>query len=181
MLQMSSLMQEAGAGPGAGGFPGMGGGLGALGGLGGAANPTPASDRTTGTNATGQTPGTTDAANPTGTPLGPASQNPLLDPAMMQQFLGAFGAPGGGGLGGGLFNPPATPADTRPPEERYQTQLEVSLSQGLNRCVLIDFLNLLQQLNSMGFFNASQNIRALQATGGNVHAAVEYILNGGGL
>ena len=39
----------------------------------------------------------------------------------------------------------------------------------------------LQQLNEMGFFNASQNIRALQATGGNVHAAIEYILNGGGL
>jgi len=33
----------------------------------------------------------------------------------------------------------------------------------------------------MGFFNAAQNIRALQATGGNVHAAIEYILNGGGL
>lgn len=33
----------------------------------------------------------------------------------------------------------------------------------------------------MGFVNASQNIRALQATSGNVHAAVEYILGGGGL
>jgi len=40
---------------------------------------------------------------------------------------------------------------------------------------------LLQQLNDMGFFNAAQNIRALQATGGNVHAAIEYILGGGGL
>jgi len=156
-------MQEMGAGPGTSGFPGLAGGLGGLGGLGATANPTPGSDRTTGTNTTGQTPGTTDAANPTGTPSGPPSQNPLLDPAMMQQFLGAFGAPGGGGPGGlgGLFQPPATPADTRPPEERYQAQLE--------------------QLNSMGFVNASQNIRALQATSGNVHAAVEYILNGGGL
>ena len=33
----------------------------------------------------------------------------------------------------------------------------------------------------MGFTNATQNIRALLATGGNVHSAIEYILNGGGL
>ena len=33
----------------------------------------------------------------------------------------------------------------------------------------------------MGFTNAQQNIRALLATGGNVHAAIEYILSGGGL
>jgi ubiquilin len=39
----------------------------------------------------------------------------------------------------------------------------------------------LQQLNEMGFYNASQNIRALMATGGNVHGAIEYILGGGGL
>ena len=44
--------------------------------------------------------------------------------------------------------------------------------------VLIDPL---QQLQDMGFTNASQNIRALLATGGNVHSAIEYILGGGGL
>lgn len=33
----------------------------------------------------------------------------------------------------------------------------------------------------MGFTNASQNVRALLATAGNVHAAIEYILGGGGL
>jgi len=38
-----------------------------------------------------------------------------------------------------------------------------------------------QQLQSMGFINASQNVRALLATGGNVNSAVEYILSGGGL
>jgi hypothetical protein len=38
-----------------------------------------------------------------------------------------------------------------------------------------------QQLQDMGFSNASQNVRALLATGGNVHAAIEYILGGGGL
>ncbi len=33
----------------------------------------------------------------------------------------------------------------------------------------------------MGFVNAQQNVRALLATGGNVHSAIEYILGGGGL
>jgi ubiquilin len=87
----------------------------------------------------------------------------------MQQFL----AGGGGGFGAPAANPwaspfgagagatPATPADTRPPEERFQVQL--------------------QQLQDMGFTNAAQNVRALLATGGNVHAAIEYILSGGGL
>ncbi|EIW87458.1 hypothetical protein CONPUDRAFT_116729 [Coniophora puteana RWD-64-598 SS2] len=92
--------------------------------------------------------------------------------AQMQQILGGLGggagasAGGAGGLGGlgglgGFGSPPAAPADSRPPEERFQTQL--------------------QQLQDMGFTNASQNVRALLATGGNVHAAIEYILGGGGL
>jgi len=33
----------------------------------------------------------------------------------------------------------------------------------------------------MGFTNASQNVRALLATAGNVQAAIEYIFSGGGL
>ncbi|KAF9646663.1 hypothetical protein BDM02DRAFT_2982101 [Thelephora ganbajun] len=157
MLQMSNLMHEMGAGSTAGGFPGMGGGLGNFGGV---ANPTAAPNPTTNTNTTRQTQSTTSATNTTGTTTSLPPPNPFFDPAMMQQLMGAFGGPGGG-LGGGLFGAPATPADTRPPEERFQTQL--------------------QQLNDMGFFNASQNIRALQATGGNLNAAIEYILNGGGL
>jgi len=63
-----------------------------------------------------------------------------------------------GGRGYGT-EPPV--ADTRSPEERFQTQL--------------------QQLQEMGFINASQNVRALLATGGNVQSAIEYILGGGGL
>ncbi|KAI0328438.1 hypothetical protein GY45DRAFT_1326297 [Cubamyces sp. BRFM 1775] len=101
----------------------------------------------------------------------------MFDPAVMQQMLAALGGGGAGvgagagaanpfgglgGLGGlGAFGAPPQPADTRPPEERFQVQL--------------------QQLQDMGFTNASQNIRALLATGGNVHSAIEYILNGGGL
>lgn len=43
-----------------------------------------------------------------------------------------------------------------PPEQRYATQLS--------------------QLQEMGFFDTQENIRALSATSGNVHAAVERLL-----
>lgn len=36
----------------------------------------------------------------------------------------------------------------------------------------------LTQLTDMGFSNREQNLRALQATQGNVHAAVERLLSG---
>ena len=75
--------------------------------------------------------------------------------AQMQQLFGDA-MPGGGlggGLGGSMFAPPVAPAG--PPEEVYASQLS--------------------QLNDMGFFSQEENIRALQATGGNVHAAVERV------
>ncbi|KAJ3256700.1 hypothetical protein HK103_005195 [Boothiomyces macroporosus] len=50
---------------------------------------------------------------------------------------------------------PTQPA--QPPEVLYQTQLA--------------------QLQDMGFFNAAENIRALQMTGGNVEAAVEWLFS----
>ncbi|KAJ2071604.1 hypothetical protein GGI09_009259 [Coemansia sp. S100] len=53
--------------------------------------------------------------------------------------------------------PAAASANQAPPEERFQQQL--------------------QQLNDMGFWNAAQNIRALSITGGNVEAAIEYLLS----
>ncbi|KAJ2757270.1 hypothetical protein GGI19_000204 [Coemansia pectinata] len=99
-----------------------------------------------------------------------------------------FGAGAGAGAAGGLYNPwaqgaganaasspPSMPAfnpfagmmgqppaaaaaaNQAPPEERFQQQL--------------------QQLNDMGFWNAAQNIRALSITGGNVEAAIEYLLS----
>lgn len=51
-----------------------------------------------------------------------------------------------------------TQASSEPPEVRFQAQLA--------------------QLNEMGFFDPEENIRALLATGGNVNAAVEKLLNG---
>ncbi|XP_042062006.1 ubiquitin domain-containing protein DSK2b-like isoform X2 [Salvia splendens] len=59
-----------------------------------------------------------------------------------------------GGLGAGGFAVPNSPDG--PPEEVYATQLS--------------------QLQEMGFFNTEENIRALRATSGNVHAAVERLL-----
>ncbi|KAF8955842.1 hypothetical protein BDZ97DRAFT_1855158 [Flammula alnicola] len=111
----------------------------------------------------GVTPGSPGANAGTGA----AAPNPFgFNPALMQQMLGMGSpyGPGAGGLGGygggfGAASPP--PADTRPPEERFQVQL--------------------QQLQDMGFTNAAQNIRALLATGGNVQSAIDYIFSGGGL
>ncbi|XP_076912886.1 ubiquitin domain-containing protein DSK2b-like [Bidens hawaiensis] len=59
-----------------------------------------------------------------------------------------------GGLGAGGLNVPNVP--DVPPDQRYATQLS--------------------QLQEMGFFDTQENIRALQATSGNVHAAVERLL-----
>ncbi|KAI5998291.1 hypothetical protein EDD15DRAFT_314999 [Pisolithus albus] len=160
MLQMSAALRGAGGG----GVP-----FGAFGGSGsGAQTSFPAP----GTPSTETTPSSTTSTGQQqqrqqqppfnmfgGTPQSPSASigsNPFFNPALMQQILA--GGMGGGSLGAGI---PSTPMDTRPPEERFQTQL--------------------QQLQEMGFTNASQNVRALLATGGNVQAAIEYIFSGGGL
>ncbi|KAJ2470238.1 hypothetical protein GGI02_003065 [Coemansia sp. RSA 2322] len=88
--------------------------------------------------------------------------------AAMQRMQGGTGgtgpvAPGFGPFGGmGLPGsppavPPAAAAGQIPAEERFQQQL--------------------QQLNDMGFWDAAQNIRALTMTGGNVEAAIEFLLS----
>ncbi|KAK9052087.1 hypothetical protein SSX86_028715 [Deinandra increscens subsp. villosa] len=59
-----------------------------------------------------------------------------------------------GGLGAGGLAVPNMP--DVPPEQLYATQLS--------------------QLQEMGFFDTQENIRALRATAGNVHAAVERLL-----
>ncbi|EJD05650.1 ubiquitin-domain-containing protein [Fomitiporia mediterranea MF3/22] len=120
-------------------------------GTGAATGTTPGSPPAAGTGATGAVPGT--GAAPGSNPFG------AIDPSLVQNLLGGMG--GFGGFGGGIGAGTPQPADTRSPEERFQVQL--------------------QQLQDMGFSNAQQNVRALLATGGNVHAAIEYILGGGGL
>lgn len=74
---------------------------------------------------------------------------PAPNNAGLEMLLNMFG-----GLGAGSLAVPQRP--NVPPEELYSTQLS--------------------QLQEMGFFDTQENIRALIATAGNVHAAVERLL-----
>ncbi|KAI9510802.1 hypothetical protein F5148DRAFT_1176631 [Russula earlei] len=151
MLQMASMLRGAGLDPLAGPFGGQT-----------FVSPgNPNASLAPNTSTTPATPG--GAPSPGGTAQTPNlfGSNPFsADPsAMLQQILGAGGP--AFGIGASPLGSALPPADARPPEERFQVQL--------------------QQLQDMGFTNASQNVRALLATGGNVHSAIEYILGGGGL
>ncbi|KAJ1987653.1 hypothetical protein H4R33_002781 [Dimargaris cristalligena] len=83
-------------------------------------------------------------------PSAALANNPFL--ALLNPALAAGFNPGSGAAMGTSPNPAAT---QEPPEVRFQVQL--------------------QQLNEMGFYDASQNIRALLASGGDVNAALEYL------
>ncbi|KAG4153200.1 hypothetical protein ERO13_D04G170400v2 [Gossypium hirsutum] len=73
--------------------------------------------------------------------------------ANLDLLMNMFGGLGAGGLG--VPNQPDVP-----PEELYAPQLS--------------------QLQEMGFYDTQENIRALRATAGNVHAAVERLLGNSG-
>jgi ubiquilin len=120
MLQMSAMMREGGAGGGnpfgaaggAGGFPAPG----TPGGTVSPVNPTAGS-----LPAQGMAP----FASMFGPGAGTGGASPAgagFDPAMMQQLFG-MGAGAGNPFGGSAATAP--PADTRPPEERFQVQLQV--------------------------------------------------------
>lgn len=105
----------------------------------------------------GQQPATGD--NPSSQPTNPFG-NPEAMRSMMQALGGGAGAGanpfdmfGGGGGGGGFGGP----ADNRPPEERYSTQL--------------------RQLNEMGFHDFDRNITALSRSGGDVNGALEWLFS----
>jgi ubiquilin len=79
----------------------------------------------------------------------------LFNPAA----AGGAGTSTGTGAGGfGAFGTPVPPAPVVDPATRYASQI--------------------QQLRDMGFADDAANIRALQSTSGNVHAAVERLLGG---
>lgn len=137
--------------------PGAGGNAGA-----GSAEPAGSGD--TGTDPTSQ-------QNPFGSLLGGQNQNGqqnpmaamtqqmMQNPQMMQQMMQMLGGgDGASGEAGGMnpFGAPPEPADSRPPEERYESQL--------------------RQLNDMGFYEFDRNVQALRRSGGSVQGAIEYLL-----
>ena len=63
----------------------------------------------------------------------------------------------GAGAGAGTGGQGGPPSDARPPEERFATQLE--------------------QLQTMGFVDGRRNLQALIVSGGNVNAAIEFLLS----
>lgn len=92
------------------------------------------------------------AANPFAALLqrGAPAGNTGFDPQLFSQMFG--------GAGMGMGAAAAEPQDNRPPEERYESQL--------------------QQLNELGFVDFDRNVRALRRAGGNVQGAVEALLDG---
>merc|ERR1712110_860188 len=78
----------------------------------------------------------------------------MINPDMMQQMMQAMQGGMGNGMNGGIASP--NPADTRPPEERFATQV--------------------QQLESMGFPDKHSNLQALAQTNGDVNQAINALL-----
>lgn len=142
---------------------------------------------TTGSNADANTGSTTNANANTSSSANPANPalNPfaaLFGAANGTQANAANGNPSNSASGNGESAPPnpfanpemwnllsamargsneaaqTRPADNRPPEEIYQTQL--------------------RQLNDMGFFDFDKNVKALRRSGGSVQGAIEELLNG---
>jgi len=113
MLQMASMMRGTGLDPLAGSF-------------GGPTFAPPGNPNAPGapnTASTPATPGGGPAASGTTPAPNPFGPNPFgMDPSALSQILGAGGP--GFGSGASLFG---TPADTRPPEERFQVQLQVRI------------------------------------------------------
>lgn len=81
---------------------------------------------------------------------GAAGGMPQMDPAMMQAMMGGGAMGGMGGMGG-------APADTRPPREKYATQLV--------------------QIKEMGFNDEDAILQILEQTGGNVQLALERLFS----
>jgi ubiquilin len=85
---------------------------------------------------------------------------PPITPEALQQMQQAMQAfQGGNPFAASPFgaSSPPPPADTRPPEERYASQL--------------------RQLNDMGFYDFDRNVEALRRSGGSVQGAIEQLLS----
>lgn len=156
MMNMQNMFNGGAGAGGASAFPAPG-------------DATSTPNTTTGAPATGGANSTTNAAFPNANANPNAAQNPLLNPFASLLNPSLMGQLGNGyspdflsslAAANGLANPTAAqePEDTRPPEERYESQL--------------------RQLNELGFFDFDRNVRALRRSGGNVQGAVEALLDG---
>lgn len=93
-------------------------------------------------------PGTADPSDPA-SPQGGQQQQQQQNP-FANSLLASL-------LGGGMGGLPQAPADNRPPEERFSTQL--------------------RQLNEMGFYDFDRNVQALTRSGGDVNGALEWLFS----
>lgn len=93
---------------------------------------------------------------------------------MMQQMMGA-----GGGFPAAMAPPVTSTHCARPPAAAAPLPTWTLTHLRPSRCADPQeaFREQLQQLRDMGFINTEANLAALQATGGNVNAAVERLLN----
>lgn len=131
----------------------------------------------------------------------PAMMQMMSDPNFMQSMMGMMGGQGGAGAGGGLGGlaglgglgglggaggttglpqtqqNPSTGGNAGGLNPLLMNQLMSNLG-GANSSVPPEeqYKDQLQSLTDMGFTNKQTNIQALQATGGNVEAAVERLL-----
>ncbi|KAF2177674.1 hypothetical protein K469DRAFT_602507 [Zopfia rhizophila CBS 207.26] len=94
-------------------------------------------------------------ANPSANPSGTNTTGTGTQSSPPNPFAALLGNGGLGGMGG-FSTPP--PQDNRPPEEVYESQL--------------------RQLNEMGFYEFERNVQALRRSGGNVQAAIQFLLDG---
>ncbi|KAJ1623270.1 hypothetical protein T492DRAFT_1056162 [Pavlovales sp. CCMP2436] len=136
---------------------GMGEMLGGMGGMGGMPNPL----------LTGPAQGQAPAAQPNAFG-GMGAQQPGVQAAQLAAVMNMLN-PGGGGNPAGGFPAGGFPAEgfpTQPAQPQLAPELHYATQLGL--------------LNDMGFFDPTTNLQALVATGGNVNAAVERLLGGGG-
>ncbi|KAK4698862.1 UDP-N-acetylglucosamine/UDP-N-acetylgalactosamine diphosphorylase, partial [Phenoliferia sp. Uapishka_3] len=152
MRQMTEMMRGGGM-PGMPGMGGAGGGFppaGAFGG--GAAAPAAGAGALYNPWAAQPAPSAGAGGATPGAPAGGAPDFGAMMEQMrqLQQMQNMFG-----GAGAGAQQPAVPAGPTISPEERFQVQLE--------------------QLAGMGFYDASRNVRALLASGGNVEAAVEWL------
>ncbi len=128
--------------------------------------------------------------------MGQMLQNPMMrqmlaNPQMLQQMLNQQGqgqpqgtpmmpqqppaVPGGGGLNfASLFGPPPAATTTTAPVAGPSTA-QPRQPQTMQDFETI-FAEQLRQLQDMGFYDKQAGIMALQATGGNVEAAIEHML-----